>query len=87
MHELEVLQGQAVGGRGDGDGGGGAVRGGGGVTLELASPLPHEASGAGGGVLKIQLLDFTVYRAFTRFIIPLISRLCLFFPAHSEDSL
>ena len=79
MHELEVLQGEVVGGRGDG--------GGGGATLELASPLPHEASGAGGGVLKIQLLDFTVYRAFTRFIIPLISRLCLFFPAHSGSSL
>ena len=49
MHELEVLQGEVVGGRGDG--------GGGGATLELASPLPHEASGAGCGVLKIQLFE------------------------------
>ena len=64
MHELEVLQGEVVGGRGDG-GGGGAVRGGGGASPELASPLSHEASGAGGGVLKIQLLDYT-NRAFSR---------------------
>ena len=62
MHELEVLQGEVVGGRGDG-GGGGAVRGGGGASPELASPLSHEASGAGGGVLKIQLLT---NRAFSR---------------------
>ena len=65
MHELEVLQGEVVGGRGDG-GGGGAVRGGGGASPELASPLPHKASGAGaGGVLKIQLLDYA-NRAFSR---------------------
>ena len=62
MHELEVLQGEVVGGRGDGVGGG-AVRGGGGASPELASPLSHEASGAGGGVLKIQLLT---NRAFSR---------------------
>ena len=29
----------------------------------------------------------STYTVRTRFIIPLISRLCLFFPAHSEDSL